>query len=341
MVSINACINCCGVSKVKNAKQLWLGLALLVFGIIMVVALIKKPTDIPPQNQEVEEVAEVVRLTEPLTADMQTEERILAQRQKEREARVREAERESQALLKEQEAARTMASKKAEREQEAFEQAQLVVQTRPESQALAQEHKRQEELRIRRERERKEQAATTQKQPEPTNPARHTVVSGDTLTRLSRHYGIPVAVLASANNLKPTDGLQRGRTLKIPSASEIRTLEAKAAAAQKEEAYTQVMKQKQQALEQKLADARREAKQQGVNERYSVQVALASNQENADEVAKQYRAAGYRVNTVQSGQGVRVVLGPERTRDAALLLREKVNNDPSVKASGAWVLQVK
>lgn len=341
------------------SKQMWLGGVVLVGGMVIVTALAIKPTETPPQAQQVELADDVARpVVEPLTADVNTEARILEQKQKSREAQVQQMEAQTKQLLAAQEAARAEAIKKAQKEQEELAQSKLVVQTRPEAQQLAQEQERQRqeqakakaEAQARAEAQAKIQQAqaaqnsssNTQASQTPTNnPKTHKVQTGDTLIRLSRQYGIPVSILAAANNMGRNDALARGKTLKIPSASEIKALENKAIELEKQEQAKKLQEAQQQNLNQALADARREAKKQGVNESYSVQVALASNQANADIVAKKYKAAGYQVKTVQDARGVRVVVGPERTKEAATLLRDKINSDPNVDSRGAWVLQVK
>lgn len=309
----------------KIKTQTWLGSVLILGSLIIVVAITRQPASPPPKTPQVAMSEEIVQpKIEPLTADIQTEVRILEQRQKERAAQVREAERQTEALLKAQETARNEAIRKAQRQ---AEEEALVVQTRPESRALAQ---RQEQERQRKKQEQQKQAEEARKQ---TATSRHVVQQGDNLVRLSRQYGIPVEAIAMANNMSPNDSLHRGRTLKIPALRDVQALQREAEAKQQAEV-------KQAALNQRLDDARREAKKQGVNEHYGVQVALAANQQNADDLAKKYKSAGYRVSTIQSERGVRVIVGPERTRDAAILLRDKLASDPNVGASGAWVLQV-
>lgn len=316
-------------------KQTWLGVSLLVGGVVMFLALAKQPSVMPAQGQQVENVEEIARPTPtPLTTDVDTERRILEQRQREREEQVRLVEEQSQALLKAQAQASEDATRKAQEEA-------LVVQTRPESQVLADQEAKRREAQEAQAKAKTQTKPDTDTKTETKKPQeRYTVQAGDTLTRLSREHGIPVAAIAAANNMKPTDALQRGKVIRLPSAQEIKALEAKAQAEQKQQAEAAAAAQKQQSINERLAQVRREAKRQGVNENYSVQVALASNQENADALVKKYKAAGYRVSAVQSGRGIRVVIGPERTREAALLLRDKIASDSSVGASGAWVLQL-
>jgi hypothetical protein len=49
------------------------------------------------------------------------------------------------------------------------------------------------------------------------HPRVHSVVKGESLTSVSKKYGIRLSRVATANGLKPTDGLQIGQTLVIPT----------------------------------------------------------------------------------------------------------------------------
>lgn len=52
-------------------------------------------------------------------------------------------------------------------------------------------------------------------------PATHTVLRNESLSSIARRYKMPVAVLAAANNLKPTAGLQMGAKLHLPHALQV------------------------------------------------------------------------------------------------------------------------
>lgn len=178
--------------------------------------------------------------------------------------------------------------------------------------------------------------------PEPKEtvvPKTYVVQSGDSLIRLSRQYGIPVSAIAELNGMGRNDSLHRGRTIKLPSPKDVKYLEAKALEREKQQAEKQAQEQKRKDINARLVDARREAKRLGVNDGYVVQVALATDQAKADEIVKQYKKAGYAVSTVKEARGVRVIVGSERSKEAAIILKEKINNDPSVSANGAWVLK--
>lgn len=332
-------------------KQLWLGVALMVGGAVMMIALTSKSenwSDTQNPTLDVLDTTVARPSVQPLTADVKTEERILTQKQKEREARVQALEQETKELLRVQAQARTEALNKAQQEAKAYA-SPLVVEVRPESLALAEQKKQEEQAKAKKiaqqqenERKAKElerKKAAENKEAEDKTPSqiqqkgtRHTVQSGDNLLRLSRQYNIPVSVLAAANNMGRNDVLQRGRTIKIPAQSEIDALKRKADEQQKKQA-------EQKDASQRLAEARKKAKKQGSNETYKVQVALAANQNSADALAKELRLAGYKVTTEPARRGVRVTIGPERSKEAALALRDKINADPSVSTHNAWVLQ--
>lgn len=356
------------------AKHKMLGLAVMVGGAVMTYALFSqtKPSTNPKQTPIVDNETVVRPVATPLTADINTETKILTEKQKEREAQVRAQEAQTKTLLAEQERIKELALQKAQAE--VVEN--LVVKTRPEVEAMQQaaEQKRLEEKKqqaqkareqadeqtkkqanetllttnkkeaLKKEDKKQEQTLVKDKQQQDDKAAkksRHTVKAGDTLIRLSREYGVPVSAIAAANNMARHDTLRRGTTIKIPSATEIKALEIKAKEEEKKRAEKQQQEQKARSINQKLSDARKEAKKQGINDGYGVQVALADNKAKADALVSKYRKAGYKVKTIEDARGVRVVVGPERSQAAAMALKEKINNDPNVEKNGAWVLLMK
>lgn len=178
--------------------------------------------------------------------------------------------------------------------------------------------------------EKSEKAKNQTKEPQTAKNGEHKVVRGDGLIKLSRQYGIPVSVLAEANNMGRNDPLPLGKTIKIPSKSQVARLEreAREKEAKKEAAAT---------ADKRLQEARQKGGDGDGNARYGVQVSLADNQAKADELAKKYRDAGYQVSTSQTSRGVRVLVGSEKNQDAARALRDKIRNDGRVDGSGAWV----
>lgn len=184
------------------------------------------------------------------------------------------------------------------------------------------------------EKEKKEQAKKARDEaPQNANNGQHKVVRGDGLIKLSRQYGVPVSALAEANNMGRHDPLPLGKTIKIPSKAQVARLEreAKEREAQKAAAAS---------ADKRLKEARQKGSDGDGNARYGVQVSLADNQAKADELAKKYRDAGYKVSTSQTSRGVRVLVGSEKNQDAAAALRDKIKNDSRVDGSGAWVKRV-
>lgn len=190
-------------------------------------------------------------------------------------------------------------------------------------------------------------AATAKAQAEqvkaaPKKTGNYTVKSGDSLSVLAERYNVPLSALAQANGLSTTSNLQVGQTLKFPSAARIEQLKKDAAylETKRKMAAEKEAKQKaaSQSAQQKLQEARKTASAEGAKGTFGVQVALASDEEKAAEVVQKFRSAGYQVKTSQTSKGVRIIVGPERGKEAALALKDKINNDSRVDTNGAWVL---
>lgn len=393
------------------SKQTLLGVGMMAFGGVLLFALAKQPSkdeiattsDVPaavkPAATAAPKEDEIARpQSVPLTADVETETRILEQKQKEREARVAQQEQQARELIAKQEKARAAAMAKTEAETEAYNAARankLKVENRPESAELAKQKiqdevskqsdakvvadKKAQENKAKAEQakadktkadvakkasEKEEVQKSTEKAAKQAVNGKHTVTTGDTLIRLSHQYGVPVSILAEANNMGRHDNLPRGKVLKIPTASEAKKIEAeikaKAQKAEKEKAEKekaekakaeQVKADKAKAdvakkaesnkAESNKADKPAESKGSAVKGSYVVQVALAADQARADQMAAQYKAAGYKVTTSQTSRGVRVMIGAESTREAADALRDKLKKDGAVNAGNAWVMQAK
>lgn len=97
-------------------------------------------------------------------------------------------------------------------------------------------------------------------------------------------------------------------------------------------------KQAFQAAQDNLRQARQTVKQTDVKGTFGVQVALATDQKKASEITQKLQAAGYKVKTTQTSKGVRIVVGPEKGKVAALALKDKLNNDSRVDVNSGWVL---
>ena len=201
----------------------------------------------------------------------------------------------------------------------------------------------------------------------PSNPGTYQVKAGDGLIGLSRRYNVPVDVLASVNNLNTTSSLRVGQTITIPTAAQVNRITQQAQAREqqrqndiarkkqeeqlKEQKRQQEIAQKKleaqqqaqkkqafQAAQDNLRQARQTVKQTDAKGTFGVQVALATDQKKASEITQKLQAAGYKVKTTQTSKGVRIVVGPEKGKVAALALKDKLNNDSRVDVNSGWVL---
>lgn len=201
----------------------------------------------------------------------------------------------------------------------------------------------------------------------PNNPGTYQVKAGDGLIGLSRRYNVPVDVLASVNNLNTTSNLRVGQTITIPTAAQVNRITQQTQAREqqrqndiarkkqeeqlKEQKRQQEIAQKKleaqqqaqkkqafQAAQDNLRQARQTVKETDAKGTFGVQVALATDQKKANEITQKLQAAGYKVKTTQTSKGVRIVVGPEKGKVAALALKDKLNNDSRVDVNSGWVL---
>lgn len=385
------------------SRQALLGIGMIIGGSVMLYAMVQQIGDsnkTKPASAMIEKQSPAQESPQPLTTDIETEKRILAQKQKERAARVAEQERRAQQFLSEQEAAEAQALAKAraesqqylastapanDKEAEDSKEAETDTATAPKSSAdsdntatatesdnSAREQQKaaikereaqlkaaikEQEARIKtalKEQEaakglvssKTQKAAEVAKNEAPKSPTDYQVKKGDGLIKLARQHNMPVEVLAQANNLSPSTSLQLGQSLTIPSRQQVDRLAREAAAAeqaredkrQKEEALAKKSADAKREAQQKLSEARKEVKETDAKGSFGVQVALANDQAKADELAKKFQSAGYQVKTSPTSRGVRVIVGPERGKVAALALKDKINSDPKVNTTSAWVL---
>ena len=391
------------------SRQALLGIGMILGGSVMLYAMVQQigTSDEQVSAPVVVEQAEVVPDTSrPLTTDIDTETRLLAQKQQERIARVKAQEQRAEQFLTEQESAEAQALAKSRAENQRYidnttppvdvdsdasattqtviatpqvqprvdkvetpvtpkpstnasttnDEAKKAVQAKQAAAKKSAEEAAQKTAQLKKQADAElaatkkaaqkaeddKKAAEVAKTEPPRAPTDYKVQSGDGLIKLARQYNVPVAALAQANNTSPSASLQLGQTITIPSRKQIQRLEREAAEAEKARAAEQAKAEKsakdRREAQQKLRDARKEVIETDAKGSFGVQVSLASNQAKADEVAKKFKAAGYDVKTSATSRGVRVVVGPERGKIAALALKDKVNSDPKVDTTGAWVL---
>ncbi|MFC6380959.1 LysM peptidoglycan-binding domain-containing protein [Psychrobacter glacincola] len=375
------------------SRQALLGIGMIIGGSVMLYAMVQQIGDTnnsQPASAMIDQPSAEPTSVQPLTTDIETEKRILAQKQKERAARVAEQEKRAQQFLTEQEAAEAQALAKARAESQQYlastmpsvednvkdstkddttdntnkdaTKNTLATATSPandasttnasasDKQKVEQAAKRQadakKQVAAQVAAEKKREADEAVKKTEPKSPSDYQVKRGDGLIKLARQYDMPVEVLAQANNISPSTSLQLGQNITIPSRNQVQRLEREAANAeqareasrQKEEALAKKSTDAKREAQQKLSEARKEVKETDAKGSFGVQVALANDQSKADEMAKKFQSAGYQVKTSPTSRGVRVIVGPERGKVAALALKDKINSDPKVNTTSAWVL---
>ncbi|WP_352337193.1 LysM peptidoglycan-binding domain-containing protein [Psychrobacter sp. 16-MNA-CIBAN-0192] len=344
------------------SRQALLGVGMIVGGIVMLFAMVQQlgnheEKDLAPTTVSTADT--YILPSTPLTIDVETEKRLLAQKQREREQRVANQEKQAELFSEAQASAESQALAKARSENQQYidsskpvaedvepkiEISQPKLQPRPAATVTPTDTTSVTAAQ-------KEDAKKVEDKKEaPKAAVDYTIEKGDGLLKLSKQYNVSVAALAQANKIEPSATLQIGQVLTVPSRKQIERLEREAAAAEKVRAEKREAKRKKeealakksvdarQDAQKKLSAARKEVKETDAKGSFGVQVALASNQASADELAKKFKAAGYEVKTSKTSRGVRVVVGPERGKLAALALKDKVNSDPDVNTTSAWVL---
>ncbi|OAV36256.1 TolA protein [Moraxella catarrhalis] len=359
------------------SKQIVLGITLVIGSGVAFFALAKndaqttKSVQIPQQIPSDTKVAKPV--VQPLTADIATEEKLLAEKQRAREAHTLQMQKQAAALLEEQNNARKQALEKASAEAngritndtqtvsaDSAAKSELIaaptVQTRPEAieaARKAEEAKKAAEMLKNSEQETKDDKAKTADKPTenkaenkkenkntqtkaPVKAGAHDVQRGETWQGIANRYGISVAALVEANGMTRNDILRAEYRIKIPSASQIARLERDNKA---REAASKDDNKKSDNQPQSKTDKKTESKSQSsqTSERYMVQVAISPDKDRVDEVVKKYRDAGYKVTTSNTSRGLRILIGNEKTEEEAKALRTKIAADSRVPSSGAFV----
>lgn len=359
------------------SKQIVLGITLVIGSGVAFFALAKndaqttKSVQTPQQIPSDTKVAKPV--VQPLTADVATEEKLLAEKQRAREAHTLQMQKQAAALLEEQNNARKQALEKASAEAngrmtndtqtvsaDSAAKSELIaaptVQTRPEAieaARKAEEAKKAAETLKNSEQETKDEKAKTADKPTenkaenkkedkntqtkaPVKAGTHDVQRGETWQGIANRYGISVAALVEANGMTRNDILRAEHRIKIPSASQIARLERDNKA---REAASKDDNKKSDNQSQSKTDKKTESKSQSsqASERYMVQVAISPDKDRVDEVVKKYRDAGYKVTTSNTSRGLRILVGNEKTEEEAKALRTKIAADSRVPSSGAFV----
>ncbi|MDO4895790.1 MAG: LysM peptidoglycan-binding domain-containing protein [Moraxella sp.] len=242
-------------------------------------------------------------------------------------------------LKAEQEAKEAEAKKLAEKQEAQRQKAEAEKKRLTAEQTKKQNTQNSEQNKTKEPTPKKDNKENTNTQNNKTTPHKeqHTIKQGDTLIKLSHQYGIPVSVIASANNMGRHDALAVGKTIKIPTKAEADKIAR--ANANKTQADKQNQQKTNKADDKKPAEQANTKKSNKVPRHYSVQVAMLPK-DKANALAKEYRQAGYKVQTSQTSRGVRVLVGHAKTEAEANTLKNKIIKDTRVKTDGAWVKEV-
>lgn len=370
------------------SRQALLGVGMIVGGIVMLSAMVQQLGNHEEKNTSptiVNAADAATSSSTPLTIDVVTEKRILAQKQQQREQRVANQEKQAELFSEAQASAESQALAKARLENQQYSDsnkpeeeiakarsdipspklqprpAPIVTSTDATTATSKKDDRDSKKEGAKKAADKKADDKVAQdkkaenkkledKKAAPKAPVDYTIEKGDGLLKLAKKYNVSVAALAQANKMDPSATLQIGQVLTVPSRKQIERLEREAAAVEKVRAEKREEKRKEeealakksvdarQDAQKKLSAARKEVKEKDAKGSFGVQVALASNQAAADDLAKKFKDAGYQVKTSKTSRGVRVVVGPERGKLAALALKDKVNSDPDVNTTSAWVL---
>lgn len=308
-----------------NNKQRWMGGVVLLGGGVLLAALLHKgsqelqeknptPTAITQSTAEKATVSEMQSL-QPITVDVETEKRLLAEQRRSRERAVAEQEAKTQQYLAQQQQAEAAAAQKA-----------------------AQEYA---EINARRKRETE---SSDNIPPEVTKAA---VVAGDVAIPKSDIQAKKKASL-EAEQQKQKDAEAKKKASLEAEQQKQKDADAKKQAEAKKKASLEAEHQKD-ADAKKHVEAENKAKHDaieakkareimGTSSKIMVQVSLAANQANADNTVAKLRAKGYKVTTSPTSKGIRIMVGPLKDKDSATAIRKKIQSDESLGMKSAWVI---
>lgn len=357
------------------SKQVILGSVLLIGGAVTIFAMTQNNKLAQSSDTTLTQVVKDGGLvakpeTKPLTADVMTEEKLLIQKQKERELYNQQLAQEADELLKEQEQARMLALDKAKQEAgqipsthigaDSASKSELIaapeVQIRPEAVKAISTQKNALEDKLNQqkpltEKKSKETAGEVEAglgaklpsaklQSEPTSPTQpkvetKTVPAKDkhTVVRGDTLIGLSRKYDVPVSVLATVNGMNRNDALPLG-----RTITIPSSA---QLAKIDRDNQQKQTSDAQATTTKTKGEQVSVNSgsgySYSVQVAISPNKAKVDEMVEKYRAAGYQVSVSQTSRGMRVLVGSADSYDAANELKQKLAKDSRVDAKGAWV----
>ena len=316
-----------------NNKQRWMGGVVLLGGGILLAALLlkgqeeitqTKAPDVAGQIQQSSNSpeSEMTQL-QPLTVDIETEKRLLAEQKRAREKAIAEQEAQAAEFLAMQQQAEAEAARKAAEEYAALNAHRTAAQQSSDNipPELVEDDK-----------------------------AKQKRLAEEKLAAQKKQEQLKAEQLKAENAKKEA---QRKATAEAnKNAEEKKKAEDARKAAEKKEADRKLAEKKEQerkatekkeaerkAAEKKKAEAEkaRELLENG-DKQWMVQVALAVNEANADALAAKLKAKGYKVTKSPTSKGIRLMVGPSKDRAAADNIRKKIASDESLGMKSAWVI---
>ena len=354
-----------------NSKQRWMGGVVLLGGGVLLAALLLKGKDeiyqneqkAPERSAQVEPKrptgeGEMVQL-QPLTVDVETEKRLLEEQRRGREKAVAEQEARAAEFLVTQQQAEADAARKAAEEYAALNAHRLEAQQNSdnippeliEDDAVKQKRLAADkviaEKKLQQQKVQQQQTDANKKLAENQRQIDAEKKQAELKTAENKAAAQKLAEQKAAES-KLAEQKIAERKLAEKKLAEQKAKEetaAKLKADQKQEAEKKLAEQKKlQAKREADAEKKAEAKKardllENGDKQWMVQVALAANEANADAVAAQLRAKGYKVTKSPTSKGVRIMVGPSKNRETADAARKKINGDESLNMKSAWVIE--
>lgn len=330
-----------------NNKQRWMGGVVLLGGGVLLAALLLKGKEELHQNnikhpELVEQVQQqnvkdsgMVQL-QGLTVDVETEKRLLEEQRRAREKAVAEQEARAAEFLAQQQQAEADAARKAAEEYAALNAARTGAQQSSDNippELIEDEKAKQKRLA---EEKLAAQKKLDQQKASQSSEADKKRNEERLKAEAQRKADEERKALAKAAEDKKLREAEAQRKLEAQrKADQERQVAAKAAEEKKlREAEA---KRKEDAKKKAEAEKARDLLENG-DKQWMVQVALAANAANADSVISKLKAKGYKVVQSPTSKGIRIMVGPAKSRDVADVTRKKITTDASLNMKSAWVI---
>ncbi|USE82765.1 SPOR domain-containing protein [Acinetobacter tibetensis] len=330
-----------------NNKQRWMGgVVLLGGGVLLAALLLKGKEEIHQNNIKHPELVEQVQQQnvkdsgmvqlQGLTVDVETEKRLLEEQRRAREKAVAEQEARAAEFLAQQQQAEADAARKAAEEYAALNAARTGAQQSSDN--IPPELVEDEKAKQKRLAEEKlaAQKKLDQQKASQSSEADKKRNEERLKAEAQRKADEERKALAKAAEDKKLREAEAQRKLEAQrKADQERQVAAKAAEEKKlREAEA---KRKEDAKKKAEAEKARDLLENG-DKQWMVQVALAANAANADSVISKLKAKGYKVVQSPTSKGIRIMVGPAKSRDVADVTRKKITTDASLNMKSAWVI---